>query len=307
MLKIAVNKSIVIAVPPEKAFETIRDFRQWNRWSPWVICEPDCQMTYADDSKSYAWDGKVIGSGSVEIADEQKPQAIHYRLTFLKPWKSKATVSFVFQPEGDGVRVTWTTDSSLPWFLFFMKGMMTAMIGMDYDRGLRMLKDYLETGNVHSKLEYPGQINFEGFRYVGIRSQSSMAQIGDQMKADFEKLVQWFKGSNIEIGEKPFAAYHSFHLSKGTTEFTTGYPVKAVPDNLPEGFVSGELSASPVFRVKHTGPYHHLGNAWSSGMMRAQAKVFQQNKKLPGFEIYESDPAVTKEEDIVTMLYFPVK
>ena len=187
MPKIAVNKSIVIAVTPEKAFETIRDFRQWNRWSPWVICEPDCQMTYADDGKSYAWDGKVIGSGSVEMADEQKPQAIDYRLTFLKPWKSKATFSFVFQPEGDGVRVIWTMDSSLPWFLFFMKGMMTAMIGMDYDRGLRMLKDYLETGNVHSKLEYPGQTNFEGFRYVGIRSQSSMAQIGDQMKADFEK------------------------------------------------------------------------------------------------------------------------
>jgi effector-binding domain-containing protein len=307
MPKIAVNKSIVVAVSPDKAYETIRDFHQWNRWSPWVICEPDCQMTYADNGKSYAWDGKIIGSGSVEIAEEQPSEAIHFRLTFLKPWKSKATFSFLFQPEGDGVRVTWTMDSSLPSFLFFMKGMMTAMIGMDYDRGLRMLKDYLETGNVHSKLEYPGQADFEGFQYVGIRAQCSMTQIGDQMKADFERLAQWFKDSNLEIAEKPFAVYHRFHLSKGTTEFTTGYPVKAVPENLPECFVSAELAACPVYRVKHTGPYHHLGNAWSSGMMRAQAKVFRQNKKIPAFEIYESDPSTTKEEDTVTMIHFPIK
>lgn len=131
--------------------------------------------------------------------------------------------------------------------------------------------------------------------------------MGDQMKTDFERLVRWFNDSNIEIGKKPFAAYHSFQLSKGTTEFTIGYPVQSVPANLPEGFVSGELAASSVFRVKHTGPYHHLGNAWSSGMMRAQAKVFQQNKKLPVFEIYESDPATTKEEDVVTMIHFPIK
>jgi predicted transcriptional regulator YdeE len=134
-----------------------------------------------------------------------------------------------------------------------------------------------------------------------------MTQIGDQMKADFERLAQWFKDSNIEIAEKPFAVYHRFHLSKGTTEFTTGYPVKAVPENLPEGFVSAELAACPVYRVKHTGPYHHLGNAWSSGMMRAQAKVFRQNKKIPAFEIYESDPSTTKEEDSVTMIHFPIK
>lgn len=307
MPKIVVNKSIIVAVSPDKAYETIRDFHQWNRWSPWVICETDCQMTYADGGKSYAWDGKIIGSGSVEITEEQPSEAIHYRLTFLKPWKSKARFSFLFQPEGDGVRVTWTMDSSLPLFLFFMKGMMNVMIGMDYDRGLRMLKDYLETGNVHSKLEYPGQADFEGFQYVGIRAQCSMTQIGDQMKADFERLAQWFKDSNIEIAEKPFAVYHRFHLSKGTTEFTTGYPVKAVPENLPEGFVSAELAACPVYRVKHTGPYHHLGNAWSSGMMRAQAKVFRQNKKIPAFEIYESDPSTTKEEDTVTMIHFPIK
>jgi hypothetical protein len=47
-------------------------------------------------------------------------------------------------------------DSKQPFFQFFLKGMMTSLIGMDYERGLRMLKDYVETGSVPSTLEFPG-------------------------------------------------------------------------------------------------------------------------------------------------------
>lgn len=307
MPKLEVSKSIVIGVSPEKTFETLRDLRQCNHWSPWVICEPECPITYSDDGKRYDWDGKIIGSGSVEVVDEVPNESIHCQLNFLKPWKSEATFSYLLQPEGNGTKMTWTMDSSLPWFMFFMKGMMTAAIGMDYDRGLKMLKDYLETGKVASKLDYPGLMPFEGFRYVGIRSQSTMADIGDQMKESFERLVEWTKDASVEPCEKPFAAYHSFQLSKGTTEFTVAYPVKEVPSDLPAGFTSGELAPCQTYRVKHTGPYRHLGNAWASGMMRARSKVFRQDKKIPAFEIYENDPAVTEEADIVTTVYFPAK
>ena len=307
MPKIEVSKSIDIAVSPAKAFSAVRDFKKWVHWSPWVICEPDCSLKYSDDGRSYEWDGKIIGSGSVEVVDELPPEVIHCKLTFLKPWKSKAKFSFLFRSTVNGLNVTWTMDSSLPWFMFFMKGMMTSAIGMDYDRGLKMLKDYLETGQVPSKLEFPGESAFEGFQYIGIRSQSKMTEIGERMKADFAKLIQWFKDSGTEIGEKPFAVYHSFNLSKGTASFSAGFPVKEVPQNLPEGFESGKLPSSQVYRVKHTGSYDHLGNGWSAGMMHSRAKVFRQNKGLPAFEIYESDPESTKPEDIVTMIYFPVK
>ncbi len=40
-----------------------------------------------------------------------------------------------------------------------MKNMMQALIGMDYERGLLMLKDYLETGTVACQLSIQGKPN----------------------------------------------------------------------------------------------------------------------------------------------------
>jgi len=50
--------------------------------------------------------------------------------------------------DGDQTKVTWTMNGCVPIFLFFMIGMMKAWIGMDYERGLMMLKELAEKGKV---------------------------------------------------------------------------------------------------------------------------------------------------------------
>lgn len=62
-----------------------------------------------------------------------------------------------------------------------------------------------------------------------------------------------------------------------------------------------------VFKVRHTGPYRHLGNAWAAGYSYARAKVFAENKNGPHFEIYESDRAQVPEDEVVNELYLPIK
>ena len=55
MPKISVVKSIVIGAPVERVYAVVRDFKQWQAWSPWLIAEPDAKVTCGDDGKSYAW------------------------------------------------------------------------------------------------------------------------------------------------------------------------------------------------------------------------------------------------------------
>jgi len=50
-------------------------------------------------------------------------------------------------------RVTWSMQSSLPFFLFFMRKSFENFVGMDYDRGLRMLKEQLESGKISSRID----------------------------------------------------------------------------------------------------------------------------------------------------------
>ena len=82
----------------------------------------------------------MIGSGGMTVTGEIENQRIDCDLQFLKPWKSQADVAFILEEKDGATHLTWNMESSLPFFLFMMKDMMTAMIGSDYERGLSMMK-----------------------------------------------------------------------------------------------------------------------------------------------------------------------
>lgn len=306
MPKFSLSRSTTIEAPIETVFSNVRDFKQWPIWSPWLIAEPSCQVINAEDGKSYSWVGKIVGSGEMEIISEESNSRIDYRLTFLKPWKSVASVSFQFKDKEGSTEATWTMSSSLPFFMFWMKNMMVAMMGMDFQRGLGMLKDHIEIGSVPSKLEFPGISRFEGGPYLGIRTSCPIADIGTQMEKDFKTLGTAIKTSGITPSGKPFSIYHKYDFVKGITEYTSALPVRSKPENVPSGLFAASMDSSDTYRVKHIGPYRHLGNPWSAGMMYGRAKVFKQSKKLHPFEVYENDPNETPENELSTTIHFPV-
>ncbi len=307
MPQFSVRKSTFIDAPAEKVFATVRDFKKWGRWSPWVIAEPDCQISFSEDGKSYSWDGEIIGSGEIAVTGEVASRSIDYQLTFLKPWKSVSSVRFLFEEKSGATEVTWSMDSALPWFLFFLKSMMTAFVGSDYERGLSMLKDEIETGSVPLKLDFPGQGDFPGLAYVGIKTACPVTDIGPRMDADMGKLQTLFAARSTVSAGPPVSIYHHWNMVKGTAVYTVGFPVDSLPADLPAGFTSGRIPACRTYRVRHTGPYRHLGNAWAAGMMHGRAKVFRQNKAIPPFEIYETGPDEAAPNDLATLLHFPVK
>ncbi len=307
MPEFAVEKTTTIEAPPQAVFDAVRDFRSWPAWSPWLIAEPGCKLDYREDGTGYTWDGEIVGSGEMAVVGEEAPRSIDCQLDFLKPWKSRSAVRFAFAARGGATEVTWTMRGSLPFFMFWMKGMMTAFVGMDYQRGLAMLKDHVEKGSVPCELEFAGVAPFEGFPYLGVKTACAIAEIGPRMGEDFEKLKALLAERGIEPAGKPFSIYHKWALTKGLTEYTIGFPVGGPPATPPSGFVTGELPSCRCYQVRHTGPYHHLGNAWASGMMHARAKVFRQNKRLPPFEIYQDEPGGADDTDLVTTVHFPAR
>lgn len=303
-----VEKSATIRAPRAQVFALVRDFRKWEEWSPWLLAEPEVKPKYTENPDGYSWEGGIIGAGEMLLEREVPGEAMDCKLTFLKPWKSVCAVRFFFEDAGNGTKVTWRMDSALPFFMFFLKGTMTAMIGMDYERGLNMLKDLAETGSVPSKLEFAGKTFAGGFAYVGLKSEGGTKDIGPLMEADMGRLGKWLQETGTAPAGAPFAIYHKWDPVKGIVRYTIGFPVSEVPANLAGGFVSGEVPACDVYQIKHTGAYRHLGNAWSSGMMRSRAKVFRHGKQMPPFEIYETDPtSVSDEKEIVTTVNFPMK
>jgi len=303
------SRSSAIQAPREQVYATVRDFRHWPAWSPWLRAEPECPIEFAPDGTSYSWNGTIVGGGTITITEEDPNQAISYRLELTKPWKSTSRVGFSFG-ERDGVtEVTWTMEGSLPFFLFWMKPMMSAWVGMDYERGLAMLKDFIETGSVPSELDFAGETSFPGISYLGCRTRCAIADIGPSMEETFGRVKSWFDAQSIASSGNAFSIYHRWNMARGVAEYTAGYPVSEgiIPSEVPKDFVSGNIPACRAEVIRHTGPYRHLGNAWSAGMTRAQANVFRQNHAIDPFEVYENDLDSVAETELVTSVHFPVK
>jgi len=307
MPKIGVTRSTEINAPIDKVFHVLNDFSTWQTWSPWLIMDPEAKVTVSNDKKSYEWEGPRSGSGSMKIVKEEDNKSIAIDLQFLKPWKSKAKTYLHLSEKENQTKVKWVMDSSLPFFMFWMKGMMENFIGMDYDRGLRLLKDFAEDGEVHSKLNFIGKESLAAQKFIGVRTSCSMDDMGKKMAEDLPRIHKFVSENNVEITGAPFTQYHKWDMKNKRAEYTSAIPVSSTPSNLPEGFYSGTVPATSVYTLEHVGPYAHLGNAWSTLYNMQRSKEIPVNKKIHPIEVYYNDPGEVAENDIITRIHFPLK
>ncbi len=307
MPKMNISRSVVINAPVEKIFSTLNDFNNWQAWSPWLIMEPEAKVTVREDSKYYEWEGNRVGAGNMTVLNEKENEHIDYDLTFLKPWKSKANVSFYFKPVKDGIQVTWTMASSLPFFMFWMKKQMEAFVGMDYDRGLSMLKEHIEKGEIDSKLEFRGVSDFSAAKYIGIKTKCGMQEIGPKMMADFGKLEEYMKENQEIAAGAAYSIYHKWDMVKEQVEYTACVGVKSIPSNVPSNFIASEIPATKVYVMRHVGAYEHLGNAWSTLYTMQRNKEFKMLKGIHPFEMYVNNPQEVAVKDLITDIHFAIK
>ena len=191
MPKMHIVRTQQIDAPVSKVYTILQDMSSWQHWSPWLIMDPNAQVKVATDNRSYSWEGNRVGSGNMHISSEEQNHVIHYDLTFLRPWKSTAKVMFETTEKDGGTEVAWYMDSSLPWFMFCMNKMMVAFVGNDYERGLNLLKDYAEDGEIHSKLNWLGTQQFPGCRYIGIKRSCGMDEMSELMQKTQLQDTDW--------------------------------------------------------------------------------------------------------------------
>lgn len=303
MPKTFVLKSIDINAPKSKVKNIVGNLNNWQAWSPWLICEPEAKVNVADDGKFYTWEGSRVGAGEMQITNESD-HTIQYDLTFLKPWKSKAKVEFKFDETGDTTKTEWTMASTLPFFMFWMKTKMEAWIGMDYDRGLKMLKSYTENGHIDSKMEFINFKSFSGCDFIGVKTNTTIDKIDEAMKRDFEALTTYINTNDLEVNGHSFSQYHKFDFVSKKVFYTAGFPMKELPTKIDNKFIKGHLPAANFNTIRHHGSYDYLGNAWSTNMMMLRNKEFKAVKKYHPLEFYLNDPSTTEPKDLITDVCF---
>lgn len=300
-----VSRSVVVDRDIESVFDTVVDFSRWTKWSPWLCIDHDAVVTVSDNPNSvgstYHWKGELVGEGELEHLTLERPNFAAQEIRFLKPFKSISRVEFTFRSVGDSTEVTWKMLGNLPWFMFWMKANMEIFIGMDYERGLRMLKELIETGEVPARTDIRGIEATKPRRVIGLRTSCALDGIGPSMQETFSLVDSKLGTATSSADTEMISVYHTYDMKNRTVDYTSGYVVTADAP-CPSGLVVQELEPGNALAMRHTGAYEHLGNTWSGAHQYARYKKIKLSKS-PGFEIYRNNPSDTARGDLVTDVY----
>lgn len=146
-----IQRSAVIAAPPEKIFARIDDLHAWASWSPWENIDPALKRSYSGAASgrgaAYAWEGNSkVGSGRMEIVESSAPARIAIKLDFFRPFEAHNTAEFTFEARGGSTTVTWAMFGPRP-FISKLMGLvfnMDRMVGGQFEQGLAKLKTLTE-------------------------------------------------------------------------------------------------------------------------------------------------------------------
>ena len=308
-MKYHVEKSITIKKDLGTVKKYIENFRHWNVWSPWTIISPDTTIDVSGKAghagHEMTWEDDIIGSGSNTLIKNSKTQLL-YDLRFIKPFKSQAQTRFVFKKVSKGTKVTWTMDSSLPFFMFFMVNTMKNWIGMDYERGLRMLKEVLEKGKIRAKTTNAGIVPFEGFSYVGIQRTIHIDEVAQWMQQDFDQLIEDIVVQKDKSAKHWLSLYPKMNMNNMKMTYIAAVSDEEIgSEDLGKDYIRGTVKTGKALEIKHNGSYDFIGNAWSMGMMYMRAKKIKGNG-IP-FEQYWNSPKEVKPHELKSSIFFPVK
>jgi len=148
--EVYIERSININAAPTTIYDELISFENFSERSAWYDKDPNAEYTISGPSKGVgakmSWKSEKpdVGSGSMTIEEVEKDKMVLYRMNFGFPGEQFAR--FILTPEGNSTKVTWTYEEEPESFVKAMYVFMDmeSMLGPDYEKGLKKLKDYIE-------------------------------------------------------------------------------------------------------------------------------------------------------------------
>jgi hypothetical protein len=144
-----VERSVVIAAPPERIHPFVSTLKRWQEWSVWTKeMDPQVRHGYSGPEEGagaeWSWLGPKMGRGHLKIADSSPAIGVLIDEA-IESDEINAHARFVYAPDGGGTKVTWTDEGRLPPVLGgYFRGSIETMLGGHFETGLQKLKRLVE-------------------------------------------------------------------------------------------------------------------------------------------------------------------
>jgi len=153
-----ITRTKVIKAPAHRLHSMINDLKSYNSWNPFERKDPSIRGSYSGPAggvgAAYAWSGRKVGAGRLEIIDSVAPSKVTMKLEFVKPFKARNTAEYTLQAEGDNLTiVSWALHgpSSFISKLIGVVFNMDNLVGKEFEAGLANLKALTERRATHGE------------------------------------------------------------------------------------------------------------------------------------------------------------
>lgn len=313
-----VSRTRLIKAPASIIFNSINEFKNWEKWGPWQEEDPSIVCTYPEQTSGigayYTWTSND-GPGKMETIALEENKSIDQKIQFddFEP----NDVYWRFEEVEGGTNVTWGMKAEKTPFMFkfiaAISGGMDNVFGPMEEKGLENLDNII--------LEELENLPLEAFNYtistISERDIEAQTFIGYFLKAKIEELPALFQEympkagmyaaqNNLQPGDYiPGTVYTKWDEEKGETELYIGLMLnkKLAPA---EGMDKVDISAGGIVTLSKFGNY-------GDGDYKAHTNIatYIENNKLEYgglvWELYVNDPTIVKPEEIQTDIYYQVK
>lgn len=311
-----VERSIVIQSDVAVPFALAKDFRAWDKWSPWHEIDTAMVKTYSEVQGEvgsyYTWDSQNpdAGKGKVTITNMSANEFIENKLEF--DGMGVSTAKYLFEPVEGGTKVTWTLEGKgegMPWFWKipskYFNLMMDKMIGKDYEKGLAKLKEISEsTAPSEQIMGFDTEMrDFPITQIASITSSLKPAELSSNSFAKwFGQIAQAISSQKLKPAGVPMAIYHEYEPSKVTVE--TAIPVETAGTQT--GNVAfREFGGFKALVVKHKGGYGNMEAVYETTYAYLESK--QLKSQASPIEYYITDPELEPDTNKwLTEIVFPL-
>ncbi|MDY8134138.1 SRPBCC family protein [Aquimarina sp. 2201CG5-10] len=314
-----VEESRVINAPDELLYETINEYKTWDKWGPWMDESDDLIMVYdnktSGEGASYSWKSEIQGNGKMETLKAAPFSSIDQKITFITPMgESISDVYWKFEKiEGKKTKVTWGMKGTQSFmekaFWATQDSTLSQNLRPMYKKGLEKLDTYTQEAMKKHSVNVDGVTEHRGGYYIYTATVSSFAEIPVKIGQMLPAVKAYMDENNLPQTGMPFTIYTEINNEQGTSIYATGIPTREEVITPPDSkILCNLLPKQKVVKTTLKGDYINLKEAWEAGFTYIKENNLELNTESPGFEVYRTDPGLQPNPaEWITEIYIPVK
>ncbi|NQX85173.1 MAG: SRPBCC family protein [Flavobacteriaceae bacterium] len=305
-----VSRSRTINVPTQLLFEQVRDYQNWDNWSPWIEKDSSlnvsCSTQNTPIDSSYSWKRKdrTVKIKTIMISPHD---SIHHELQF-----ENQPISHVYWNFEKDHKITLRMTSNKMTFMmkFFalIAGGMDKMVGPNFERSLEKLEHLILESMHKYEINITGIKSYGGGYYLYKTTNANSANISQKMKEHYSSIARYMMSYNIPVKGIPLTVYQNMNIADSTFVMSNGLSVNTEVDTKEDsGILCAYIPHTKALKTILKGNYTKRIAAWTAAQKYIRDNALEQSELKP-FEIYINDPKdFPNPSDWITELYIPIK